>query len=84
MTNHWCPWCGFELDESGRQSWVHRHPFCATVFGVPTMFTAVSVTLAYPWIFIPVLIVAAPSGSTAGTAAAPPPPRAPTTNTASS
>jgi hypothetical protein len=54
MTNHNCPRCGLE---SPAPSWPERHPFAAAVFGVPTAFTVVSVTLAYPWFFVPMLVI---------------------------
>ncbi|MCA2248813.1 hypothetical protein JF729_13585 [Mycobacterium intracellulare] len=59
MTKQECPRCGFE---SSRDSWRDRHPaaaVCAGVFvGLPALYTLVGVILAYPWFFVPVLVVA--------------------------
>ncbi|OBK14106.1 hypothetical protein [Mycobacterium asiaticum] len=53
---HHCPRCGFE---SRTRTWPERHPYAAALAAIPTIWTLVSVTLAYPWFFVPVLIVAA-------------------------
>ncbi|WP_407689721.1 hypothetical protein [Mycobacterium sp. HUMS_1102779] len=36
-----------------------RHPAAVAVIALPTMYTLVGVILAFPWFFIPLLIVAA-------------------------
>lgn len=55
---HECPRCGFE---SSREPWRDRHPaaaVCAGVFvGLPALYTVAGVILAYPWFFVPVLVV---------------------------
>ncbi|OBJ49550.1 hypothetical protein A9W95_25650 [Mycobacterium sp. 1423905.2] len=56
MKDHACLRCGFDCR---RDSWAERHPTATAVIAVPTIWTVISVTLAYPWFFIPVLIVAA-------------------------
>lgn len=58
MRAHYCPRCGFESERDG---WRDRHPaaaVCAGVFvGLPALYTVAGVILAYPWFFIPVLVV---------------------------
>lgn len=56
MSKHACPRCGFE---SSRDRWHDRHPFAAVLLALPTLYTIVGVILAYPWFFIPLLIIAA-------------------------
>lgn len=51
---HECPRCGYETD---RKSWAERHPAATAVIAVPLLLSAVSVTLAHPWFFVPLLIV---------------------------
>jgi hypothetical protein len=58
VANYLCPRCGFETSRDG---WWDRHPaaaVCAAVFGgLPALYTLAGIILAYPWFFIPVLIV---------------------------
>ncbi|SPM34770.1 Mycobacterium rhizamassiliense ORFan, partial [Mycobacterium rhizamassiliense] len=53
-----CPRCGFE---SKRRNWADRHQaaaVCAAVFfGLAALYTVVGVLLAYPWFFVPMLVV---------------------------
>jgi hypothetical protein len=54
-----CPRCGLE---SSRDRWQDGHPaaaVCAAVFfGLPALYTIVGVLLAYPWFFVPLVVVA--------------------------
>jgi hypothetical protein len=58
MGAHTCPRCGFE---SKRDAWWERHPYAAVAaaafVGLPAGYTLVGVTLAYPWFFLPLLVV---------------------------
>lgn len=58
MTQHACPRCGLE---SSRERWWDRHPaaaVCTGVFvGLPTLYTLAGIILAYPWFFVPVLVI---------------------------
>ncbi|ANR92723.1 hypothetical protein O972_25300 [Mycobacterium avium subsp. avium 10-9275] len=58
MAGHQCPRCGLEFE---RDTWRDRHPaaaVCAGVFvGLPALYTVAGVILAYPWFFVPVLVV---------------------------
>jgi hypothetical protein len=60
MTQHACPRCGLEFP-CPHGSWADRHPaaaVCAGIFvGLPALYTVAGVILAYPWFFVPVLIV---------------------------
>ncbi|SPM40205.1 hypothetical protein MNAB215_2401 [Mycobacterium numidiamassiliense] len=51
-----CRRCGLEAHTS-RGSWADRHPIAAVLFALPAGYTVVGVLLAYPWFFVPVLIV---------------------------
>ncbi|MBZ4622079.1 hypothetical protein [Mycobacterium avium] len=60
MVSHTCGRCGYETScFHGR--WWDRHPaaaVCAGVFiGLPALYTVAGVILAYPWFFVPVLVV---------------------------
>jgi hypothetical protein len=54
MSRHNCPRCGLE---SKRDAWWERHPFLAVLFALPAGYTIVGVILAYPWFFVPLLVV---------------------------
>lgn len=54
MSKHACPRCGYVLS---RSHWWDRHPALAVLFALPAGYTVIGVLLAYPWFFIPVLIV---------------------------
>lgn len=56
MTLHECPRCGHQ---TARRSWPQRHPYAAALAAIPTIYTLASITLAYPWFAIPLLIVGA-------------------------
>lgn len=58
MTNHTCLRCGLE-SRCSHGNWADRHPAAVVLFALPAGFTLVSVTLAYPWFFVPLLVVAA-------------------------
>lgn len=61
MASRACERCGYEPRRSKRDAWADRHPaaaVCAGVFvGLPALYTIAGVILAYPWFFIPVLVV---------------------------
>jgi hypothetical protein len=58
MASHTCTMCGFEVSCShGR--WLDRHPAAAALFALLAGFTLVSVTLAYPWFVVPLLVLLA-------------------------
>lgn len=56
MASHACPRCGYE-SRCSRGGWVDRHPAAVAVIALPTLYTLVGVILAYPWFFVPLLIV---------------------------
>lgn len=57
MAKHTCGRCGFEVTcLHGR--WWDRHPFAAVLLALPTLYTLAGVILAYPWFFVPLLLVA--------------------------
>lgn len=58
MSRHACPRCGLESTYS-RDTWADRHPVAAALLALPAGFTLVSVTLAYPWFVVPLLVVLA-------------------------
>lgn len=61
MANHPCQRCGYEPRRPKRDAWADRHPaaaVCTGVFvGLPALYTVAGIILAYPWFFVPVLIV---------------------------
>jgi hypothetical protein len=54
MGRHCCPRCGFE---SSRDMWWDRHPALAVLFALPAGYTLIGVILAYPWFFVPLMVV---------------------------
>ena len=54
MTGHACPRCGFNSSHDG---WPDRHPVAAVLFALPAGYTIIGVILAYPWFFVPLLVV---------------------------
>jgi hypothetical protein len=58
MFRHACPRCGLDA-RSSHGSWVDRHPAAAVCFALPAGYTLVGVILAYPWFFVPILLVVA-------------------------
>lgn len=54
MAKDSCARCGFE---SSRDQWWDRHPAAAVLVALPTGYTIIGVILAYPWFFIPVLVI---------------------------
>lgn len=54
MTGHACSRCGFE---SAHDRWPDRHPVAAVLFALPAGYTLIGVLLAYPWFFVPLLVV---------------------------
>ena len=60
MAGHPCPRCGHEWSRfKCDHSWADRHPAAAVLFALPAGYTLVGVILAYPWFFVPLLVVAA-------------------------
>lgn len=61
MPYHACQRCGYEPRLSTRAAWADRHPaaaVCAGVFvGLPALYTVAGIIVAYPWFFVPVLVV---------------------------
>ena len=58
MANHTCTKCGFGVSCShGR--WHDRHPVAAVLLALPAGYTIIGVLLAYPWFFVPLLVVVA-------------------------
>jgi hypothetical protein len=54
MSKHACPRCGLE---SKQDAWHDRHPVAAVLLALPTLYTLTGVILAYPWFFVPVLVI---------------------------
>lgn len=54
MTKHECPRCGLE---SSHDAWPERHPVAAVLLALPAGYTLIGVILAYPWFFVPLLVV---------------------------
>lgn len=54
MAKHQCPRCGLE---SKQDAWWDRHPVAAVLLALPTLYTLTGVILAYPWFFVPVLVI---------------------------
>ncbi|GAB1811107.1 hypothetical protein [Mycobacterium sp. MUNTM1] len=61
MASHACERCGYEPRRPKRDAWADRHPaaaVCTGVFvGLPALYTVAGVILAYPWFFMPMLVV---------------------------
>jgi hypothetical protein len=54
MASHECPRCGLERR---RNAWWDRHPAAAVCLALPAGYTIIGVLLAYPWFFVPLLVV---------------------------
>lgn len=56
MAKHTCLRCGFET--SCLHSWPDRRPIAAALFAVPVTLFGLGAIAAYPWIFVPLLVLA--------------------------
>ncbi|WP_141681921.1 hypothetical protein [Mycobacterium malmoense] len=52
---HSCLRCGFQ---SGHDAWWDRHPWPAALAAVPLLVFLAGAVLAYPWVLVPLLVVA--------------------------
>lgn len=61
MASRACQRCGYEPRRPKWDAWADRHPagaVCAGVFvGLPALYTVAGIILAYPWFFVPMLVV---------------------------
>lgn len=57
MTKHTCVRCGHEL-RCQHGSWPDRRPYAAALFAVPVTITGLGAIAAYPWLFVPLLMLA--------------------------
>lgn len=58
MATHACSRCGLEA-RCSCGTWADRHPVAAVLFALPAGYTVIGVLLAYPWFFVPLLVVGA-------------------------